>query len=155
MTLPPFPELPTDTTLHEMQQRLLSLRHSLEKACQDLDEQIVALGGEARPATVYPLKPTSRPQPSQAHRDAAAEFTRRLFEADPTPVAHASVLALDPAPAPVESQPKAPVVVEAPARVIEATVSGELDPELERATLEELNNALSAAFEQISKTRIW
>jgi len=128
-----------------MQQRLLSLRQALEKACQDLDEQIAVLGGDSSEAPVRPPKPVSRPQPSQAHREAAAEFTRRLFEADPTPLAPASV----------ESSPKEVIVVETPARVIEATSSGALDPELEKATLEELNSALSAAFEQISKNRIW
>lgn len=143
--------------MREMQQRLLSLRQSLEKACQDLDEQIAALGTD--PPSIRPLKPAARPQPTQAHREAAAEFTRRLFEADPAP--------LTPTPAPVpasvptrvlapdEPQQQEVVAEEAAARVIEATASGELDPELEKATLEELNSALSAAFAQISQNRLW
>lgn len=142
MTLPPFPELPTDSPLQDMQQRLLSLRQALEQACKDLDKQIAALEVKPSPSAPRPLNAAPRPQPTQAHRDAAAEFTRRLFEADPAPL-----------PSVVE---KEVVIVEAPpARVIEATPSGQLDPELERATLEELNSALSAAFAQISKNRIW
>ncbi|MES2598141.1 MAG: hypothetical protein V4662_22595 [Verrucomicrobiota bacterium] len=149
MILPPFPELPADSPLRDMQQRLLSLRQALEQACQDLDDQIAALGSEPAISPPAAVRGPTKPQPTQAHLDAAAEFTRRLFEADPAPVALA--------PERVTFEEK--LVVEAlaapAAQIIEATSTGGLDPELERATLEELNNALSAAFEQISKNRIW
>ncbi len=148
MILPPFPELPADSPLHDMQQRLLSLRQALEQACQDLDDQIAALGTEPVTYSPPPAKNSTKPQPTQAHLDAAAEFTRRLFEADPKPVV----------PAPEDFTFEDELMVEfpkAPTQIIEATTSRELDPELERATLEELNNALSAAFAQIAKNRIW
>ncbi|GEP40871.1 hypothetical protein [Brevifollis gellanilyticus] len=133
-----------------MQQKLLSLRQTLELACQDLDEQIAALGSEPPPAPVKPAKVSTKPKPSQAHLDAAAEFTRRLFEADPKPVS--------PEPERLAFEERKEAVAQrhpTSVRVIEAIPEVDLDPTLEQATLEELNTALSAAFEQIAKNRIW
>lgn len=150
MILPPFPELPIDSSLPDMQQKLLSLRQTLVQACQDLDEQIAALASEPAAAPARPVKVSTKPKPSQAHLDAAAEFTRRLFEADPKPLSPAPErLAFE---APKEA---APQLQQAHVRVIEAAPKANLDPELEQATLEELNKALSAAFAQIAKNRIW
>lgn len=39
--------------------------------------------------------------------------------------------------------------------ILEATAPTTLDPELEQATLEELNSALSKAFSQISGRQLW
>lgn len=150
MILPPFPELPIDTSLPDIQQKLLSLRQTLEQACQDLDDQIAALATEPVAARAKSSKVTVKRKPSQAHLDAAAEFTRRLFEADPKPVT--------PVPERLEfeaPEEAAPQLQHDHVRVIEAAPKSNLDPELEQATLEELNKALSAAFAQIAKNRIW
>ncbi len=141
MTLPLLPELSViDFPLHEMQQRLLALRQSLDQACRELDEQLAALG-VAMPVS-SPHVNASRSSNGSLRAEPAPNGARRLFEAPPS----------------VLSQPQKSFSDdswECSKRVIEAMSSPHLDPLMEQATLEELNSALSEAFAQIAMKREW
>lgn len=125
MTLPALPDLSTPhDELASVLERLIATRASLQKACQDLDQQIRALEGMCQP------RPREHSVPC-------------LFESEPIPP-------LENLPAPKSWQKQAPTSI-----VMEATAPALLDPKLEQATLEELNNALSKAFAQISGRHPW
>lgn len=144
MNLQPLPELPVmmDPPLVEMQQRLISLRRSLEQACQDLDAQLAALGVPFSTApTSVPAAPhlnASRSQASSPALTGPAACTQRLFEAAPSATQVLRQGSLPPEP-----------------QILQVTPVADLHPNLEQATLEELNQALSAAFAQIADKRLW
>ena len=131
MTLSPLPELLlTETPLPEIQQRLLALRQSLQRACNDLDLQLAALA----PATA----PLNASRPLNPGHESSAPLTGRLFETPPTG----------------HFRPNTPKKAEEPhSRVFEAATPGDLAPHLEQATLAELNSALSLAFAQVALKR--
>ena len=98
----------------------------LQKACEELDAQIQALEELSQPALCEQPKTTAS-----------------LFDSEPIPPIPAT--AVKPA---WQNQPPTSIVME-------ATSPMALAPELEQATLEELNNALSKAFAQISGRHQW
>ncbi|MEN3941387.1 hypothetical protein WJU23_08850 [Prosthecobacter sp. SYSU 5D2] len=129
MPLPALPDLTAPTNdLQAVRARLLAVRASLQKACQELDAQIQALEEMSLPAQHV----ETQPKPN-------------LFESEPVPPVTA-----DTAPAKQAWQNQPPTSI-----VMEATSPVALAPELEQATLEELNNALSKAFAQISGRHHW
>lgn len=132
MSLPTLPDLssPLDE-LEAVRQRLLAVKASLQQACLELDDQIQALEG----LTASVQAPAVSPKGS-------------LFESEPVP--------------PLQSpQAPTPALLEAPVApplknvVMEAKGPACLDPDLEQATLEELNSALSKAFAQIASRHPW
>lgn len=128
MTLPALPDLSTSSDdIDAVRARLLAVRKSLQKACEELDAQILALEELQQPAQ-REQQPKSKPC---------------LFESEPIPPIPAT--AVKPA---WQNQPPTSIVME-------ATSPMALAPELEQATLEELNNALSKAFAQISGRHQW
>lgn len=132
MILPALPEFSTAfLPMPSVRQHLMAVRQSLEKACQEIDDQIRAL--DQRPSA--PQAGTSEPTitPSQ-----------RLFEISPDAF---NLEVLDSA-SPAESQTETRMVMA-------ATSPTALDPQLEQATLEELNSALSKAFVQMAGKVRW
>ncbi len=127
MILPVMPEIShTSQTCHSVRQNLCAIRQALDKACRDIDEQIRALDHSLL-----------APQPSPA----PAPKTRSLFEIPPS-----------------NFQPEAMQMVEIEPEttlVLAASEPSNLDPQLEQATLEELNQALSRAFVQMSSRAQW
>lgn len=136
MILPALPDLTTpQDELTSVKERLLAVKASLEKACQELDAQIQELDLLAETGILpqIPAKPG-------------------LFESEPVPPVSISKLlpTVPSAPAP-KPQPEAPIT----SIVLSATAPTVLDPDLEQATLEELNSALSQAFAEISGRYPW
>lgn len=131
MPLPALPDLTAaQDDLSAVKERLLAVRASLQKACQELDAQIQAL-------EEMEGQPSSRKPAAQS-----------LFESEPVPPLAAMP---ETAPAAVPAWKEPPLT----SIVMEATSPAALDPELEQATLEELNKALSKAFTQISGKHPW
>lgn len=128
MTLPALPDLTSpEDDLAAVRERLLAVRASLKKACQELDDQIQALEQLQQPAQ------RESPGPN-------------LFETEPVP----PITPAKPQSAGATWQEQANTSI-----VMEATAPATLAPELEQATLEELNSALSKAFSQISGRQQW
>lgn len=130
MILPALPDLTTpQDELSAVKERLLAVKASLEKACQELDAQIEELD-LLTASTALPQIPA---KPG-------------LFESEPVPpVTKPSSAAVKQL---VDDTPVTSIV-------LSATVPTSLDPELEQATLEELNSALSQAFAEISGRYPW
>ncbi|MFM2176023.1 MAG: hypothetical protein RL015_121 [Verrucomicrobiota bacterium] len=127
MILPVMPEI-----IHEspatasVRQHLCAIRQSLEKACRDIDEQIRVLD-----------------QSSFTGSQAATEApeTRSLFEIPPSSF-QPEIMQLE------SIEPETTIVMA-------ASEPSVIDPQLEQATLEELNQALSRAFVQMSSRAQW
>lgn len=118
---------PTPEELDAMREHLVAIRASLEKACRDMDDQIRAVEiMRAGSAHAATRVETS------SFFDHAPELMPRV-----TPV-------LD-----TRDQHEGANVV------LEATAPAQLDPDLEQATLEELNAALANAFAQIASRSQW
>jgi hypothetical protein len=111
-----------------MRHRLLSVRAALLQTCRDLDKQIHGLDQIC--TSFVPETPAEAAHPT-------------LFDSPPAP---------DPLP-PIERESTQPVF--SSSLVLKATAQSSLDPELEQATLEELNEALSKAFAHISGQATW
>jgi hypothetical protein len=124
----PLPPAPLLNELAHAKQRLVAMRASLMQVCRDLEAQIQTLES-LMPATPVTTEPAPTPPPAPA----------TLFEAPPVNM---------------EQRP-ASGIMPASSRVIEAAVPKALDPALEQATLEELNEALSRAFSQIASRSQW
>lgn len=89
---------------------------------------------------------------TQTHESKCALSMATLFEA-PHPVTHVAAgepaaEAATPVPAPPAAEKKISTVHQA--IILPPTLTAKLDPELEQATLHELNNALTRAFSEIS-----
>jgi len=112
--------------LAAIRQQLVEMRASLRRMCQDLDDQITGLDQVCSPAVPAP-------------ESEAAEVAPTLFEFPPAAI-----------PAPVSVPP-----VLSSSLVMKATGPSALDPQMEQATLEELNAALSKAFAHISERGAW
>lgn len=132
MNLPTLPELPSlFEPLPSLKSHLIAVKRSLEKACQEIDSQLQALERCAFPANTYQNEP-------------ASASGQRLFEIPPT--------GFEPQ---TNGHSKAPADEAETRMVMEATEPTALDPDLEQATLEELNSALSKAFVQMSSRVRW
>ncbi len=146
MTFPALPDLtsPLDD-LSAVRERLVAVRASLRKACQELDIQIQALEG------LLPVHPESQPGPSLFESEPVPPLEDVAVPASP-PAIQPIIIPLSeapaPQPAPWHTQPTTNIIME-------ATVPTTLAPELEQATLEELNAALSKAFAQMSGHHHW
>lgn len=145
MTFPALPDLasPHDDALAAVRHRLQAVRASLQKACDELDDQIASLA-EIGPALAGA---------GSALAAAAKVASASLFETEPVP----------PVPSPAKAalalkneSPSAPwSPVTKTAIVLEAKGPMTVAPDLEQATLEELNKALTKAFAQISHQHPW
>ena len=122
--------------LAAVRQRLLAVKASLVKACQELDTQIQALENVT---TAVSMEETSPTPPS-------------LFESEPVP----PVDTPSASPAPTTKAVSATEsLLPTKSVILEAKGPVSVDPNLEQATLEELNKALSKAFAQISSRHPW
>ena len=132
MILSALPELPHSyLPMPSIKQHLIAVRKSLEKACLEIDGQIRAL--DQRP---------SMPQPGTG--EPTITPSQRLFEISPNAFELAVLEPASPSECPMETR-----------LVLAATSPTALDPQLEQATLEELNSALSRAFVQMSGRERW
>ncbi len=132
MILPALPEFSTAyLPMPSVRQHLMAVRQSLEKACQEIDDQIRAL--DQRPSV-----------PQSGQNEPTITPSQRLFEISPDAF---NLEVLDSA-SPAESQTETRMVMA-------ATSPTALDPQLEQATLEELNSALSKAFVQMAGKVRW
>lgn len=124
-----FPALsstaPLMNELVQAKQRLLSVRATLLQACRDLEFQIGTLDSLC-----------ATPPPAEAF---GAQPPASLFECQPANVQLAPAADFTPA----------------SSLVIKAAAPAALDPQLEQATLEELNSALSKAFAHIAGRSQW
>lgn len=111
--------------LAQARQRLVNMRATLMQVCRDLDAQITSLDSVSAP--VASADPFAAPAPVS------------LFEYPPANI----------------QQAPAADTLPASTLVIKAAAPAALDPKLERATLEELNSALSKAFSQIAGRSQW
>ena len=132
MSLPTFPELPMKLTPLEIAKlQMQALRQSLQRVCADIDEQIRALD-------------YARGDHSDAVGVTANDNDNSLFENPPAgffPAAQSAEMSVD--------------RVTETRLVLQATGPSVLAPELEQATLEELNSALSKAFTQMAGKIGW
>lgn len=129
MILPVMPEItPEASATASVRQHLCAIRQSLEKACRDIDEQI----------RVLDQSQFVSPSP---HQSPASPKTRSLFEIPPSSFQ----------PEPLQMADLEPETM----MVMTASEPSALDPKLEQATLEELNQALSRAFVQMSSRAQW
>jgi hypothetical protein len=117
---------PPTTELVQARQRLINTKALLLQICRDLDAQISALEKLYVP-------------PPPAPEKLAPAISPTLFETQPLNF----------------KQAPAADITSAASRVIKASAPATLDPELEQATLEELNSALSKAFSQIAGRSQW
>ncbi|MDZ4288391.1 MAG: hypothetical protein U0984_10560 [Prosthecobacter sp.] len=126
MTFPALPfNSPLMNELLQAKERLLSVRATLLQACRDVEAQLGALDSLCAAA---PAAETSAMPPPTS-----------LFECPPVNVQLAP----------------AADFVPASSLVIKAAAPAALDPQLEQATLEELNSALSKAFAHIAGRPQW
>ncbi len=127
-----FPALPDSTLpaddLNAVRLHLMAIRDSLRKACRDLDEQIRELDAHPAPVVLVTGPPPASPALFESAPVLPSKVEPTLDEEDH----HATGSVVLPA-----SEPSA------------------LAPELEQATLEELNAALSKAFSQIAGRVQW
>jgi len=121
-----FPVATQTSELVQARQRLINTRALLLQICRDLDAQIAALEGISSKSSMTPVEKVAPPPPT-------------LFETQPVNIKQAPAADITPA----------------SSRVIKASAPAALDPELEQATLEELNSALSKAFSQIASRSQW
>jgi hypothetical protein len=127
MILPVMPEISHATpATASVRQHLCAIRQSLEKACRDIDEQIRILDQSSFTGSPAVIAPPK---------------TRSLFEIPPSSF-QPEVMRLD------SIEPETTMVMA-------ATEPSPIDPQLEQATLEELNQALSRAFVQMSSRAQW
>lgn len=127
MILPVMPEItPEASATASVRQHLCAIRQSLEKACRDIDEQIRVLD---QSQFVSPSSTSASPK------------TRSLFEISPA--------SFQPEPLQMADLETETLMV------MTASEPSPLDPKLEQATLEELNQALSRAFVQMSSRARW
>jgi hypothetical protein len=141
--------------LVSLEKRLRSMRQALQSVCDDLDAQIHALELANSPSNV--------PAPRASTETKKAQF----FEISPDqnlakaaaiqPLASSSSLILNgfeplarALPSPLQSAPISPMNGVPMHKLIEAPIPAAMEPDLEMATLEELNTALARAFAEIT-----
>lgn len=140
MTFPALPDLttPHDDDLAAVRQRLTAVRASLQKACDELDAQIAALG-ELSPALATAQKAFAKVQKNSIS----------LFETEPVPPVPES----DQHPSAGKPKPVSAhwSTTTQTAIVLEAKGPMQVAPDLEQSTLDELNKALTKAFSQMAR----
>jgi hypothetical protein len=156
----------TNQPMVSLEKRLRSMRQALQSICDDVDAQIHALELANSPPSAPALCAGTEQKKVQFFEISPNQDTGKLTPIQPVvtssslslngfeplssvlPQAHSALPQL--LPSPMQSAPISPMNGVPMHKIIEAPIPAAMEPDLEMATLEELNTALARAFAEIT-----